>query len=160
MRARYIRSLPTAADSSSSLDFDGTIEDLRYGPDGRLAMLATAHAVKEVGATEAGAPVAGDLDANPPGAANRRSRAGALRLVSPPDLFVYEYDWRPDGEGFVGTASPGNGDDNWWTAKLYAFSEHGFERTGSLQPGEPARSSWQRRRSRATAVPSRSSPAS
>ena len=47
---------------------------------------------------------------------------GSLRWASPPDLFVYEYDWRPAGLGFVGTAAPGNGDDNWWSAKLYAFS--------------------------------------
>jgi dipeptidyl aminopeptidase/acylaminoacyl peptidase len=37
-------------------------------------------------------------------------------------LFVYEYAWRPGGKGFVGTAAPGDGDDNWWSAKLYAFS--------------------------------------
>jgi len=38
-------------------------------------------------------------------------------------LFVYEYDWRPDAKGFVGTAAPGDGDNNWWTAKLYAFED-------------------------------------
>jgi dipeptidyl aminopeptidase/acylaminoacyl peptidase len=45
-----------------------------------------------------------------------------LRWASPPDLFVYEYAWRPGGKGFVGTAAPGDGDANWWSAKLYAFS--------------------------------------
>ncbi|MEA3172884.1 MAG: hypothetical protein QOF42_295, partial [Gammaproteobacteria bacterium] len=39
------------------LEFNGTIEDLRYMPDGRIAMLAIKDAKKEVGATEAGAPV-------------------------------------------------------------------------------------------------------
>ncbi|HVN43564.1 MAG TPA: hypothetical protein VMT50_12335 [Steroidobacteraceae bacterium] len=34
----------------------------------------------------------------------------SLHWVSPPELFVYEYDWLPDGSGFVGTASPGDGD--------------------------------------------------
>ncbi|MGO9718748.1 MAG: prolyl oligopeptidase family serine peptidase [Steroidobacteraceae bacterium] len=122
--ARSIYSV--AADGSGLvklLDFGGTIQDLRYGPDGRLAMLATANALKEVGATEAGVPVAGDLDTKPPEQRIAILDAGALRWASPPDLFVYEYDWRPAGRGFVGTASPGNGDDNWWTAKLYAFSE-------------------------------------
>jgi len=33
------------------LDFNGTIDDLRYGPDGRLAMLATADAVNAARAT-------------------------------------------------------------------------------------------------------------
>jgi hypothetical protein len=36
-------------------------------------------------------------------------------------MFVYQYDWLPDGSGFVGTAAPGDGDNNWWVAKLYRF---------------------------------------
>jgi hypothetical protein len=40
---------------TKQLDFKGTIVELRYLPDGRLAMLATQDARKEVGATEAGA---------------------------------------------------------------------------------------------------------
>src|ERR1700722_15313289 len=104
------------------LDFTGTIEDLKYGSDGRLAMLATENANKEVGATEAGAPIAGDLGEATPEQRIGILDQGALHWASPADLFVYEYDWRPDGKGFVGTAAPGDGDDNWWSAKLYAFS--------------------------------------
>jgi dipeptidyl aminopeptidase/acylaminoacyl peptidase len=114
-----------AADGSGLiklLDFSGTILDLRYGPDGRLAMLATENANKEIGATEAGTPIAGDLDEATPEQRIAVLDKGTLHWASPPDLFVYEYDWRPDGKGFVGTAAPGNGDDNWWGAKLYAFS--------------------------------------
>jgi dipeptidyl aminopeptidase/acylaminoacyl peptidase len=104
------------------LSFAGTLGHLRYAPDGTLAMLAVEHAVKEVGATEAGAPVAGDLGAPPPEQRIALLEAGSLRWVSPADLWVYEFDWRPDGKGFVGTAAPGDGDDNWWVAKLYAFA--------------------------------------
>jgi dipeptidyl aminopeptidase/acylaminoacyl peptidase len=103
------------------IEFDGTIDTLRYGPQDRLALLATAGARKEVGATEAGAPIAGDLDAAPPEQRIAILENGTLHWVSPPELFVYEYDWMPHGDGFVGTASPGDGDNNWWTAKLYAF---------------------------------------
>ncbi len=115
-----------AADGSAMtrlLQFNGTIEALRYGPDGRLAMLATENAVKEVGATEAGVPISGDLDAAPPEQRIAILEGGTLHWASPPDLYVYEYDWRPARAGFVGTAAPGNGDDNWWTARMYAFSE-------------------------------------
>ena len=108
-----------------ALDFGGTIEHLRYLPDGRLAMLAIQNATKEVGATQAGAAIAGDLDAPPPEQRIAILENGALRWISPPDLFVYEYDWRAGGKGFVGTAAPGDGDNNWWTAKLYAFPESG-----------------------------------
>lgn len=106
---------------TKQLDFAGTIVDLRYLPDGRLAMLATQGARKEVGATEAGAPVAGDLSEATPEQRIAILDNAALRWASPPELFVYEYDWRPDGKGFIGTAAPGDGDDNWWSAKLYAF---------------------------------------
>jgi dipeptidyl aminopeptidase/acylaminoacyl peptidase len=42
-----------------------------------------------------------------------------VRLVSPADLNVYEFDWAPDGRSFAATAAPGPGDDNWWVARLY-----------------------------------------
>ncbi|HET9330456.1 MAG TPA: alpha/beta fold hydrolase, partial [Steroidobacteraceae bacterium] len=77
---------------------------------------------KEAGATEAGAAVAGDLDAAPAEQRIAIVAGDSLRWASPAELFVYEYDWRPGGEGFVGTAAPGDGDNNWWTAKLYAFA--------------------------------------
>lgn len=109
-------------DLTKQIDFEGTIVDLRYLPDGRLSMLATEGARKEVGATEAGAAVAGDLDAAPPEQRIAILEGGAIHWASPPELFVYEYDARPDGKGFVATAAPGDGDNNWWTAKLYAFS--------------------------------------
>jgi dipeptidyl aminopeptidase/acylaminoacyl peptidase len=122
----HARSVYTVAADGSGLtkllDFSGTIDALKYGPDGRLAMLATENANKEVGATEAGAPIAGDLDQATPEQRIAVLDQGALHFASPPDMFVYEYDWRPGGAGFVGTAAPGDGDDNWWSAKLYAFS--------------------------------------
>jgi dipeptidyl aminopeptidase/acylaminoacyl peptidase len=108
--------------------FSGTLSDLKYGPDGSLAVLAIENARKEVGATEAGAPIAGDLDAAPAEQRIGTLVDGSLRWASPADLFVYQYDWRPDGGGFVGTASPGDGDNHWWTAKLYAFTPPGEAR--------------------------------
>ena len=125
----HARSLYSVAADGSGLtkvvDFNGTLGALKYSPDGRLALLATADAVKETGATEAGAPIAGDLDQATPEQRIAILENGSLRFVSPPSLFVYEYDWRTAHAGFVGTASPGNGDDNWWTAKLLAFPENG-----------------------------------
>jgi dipeptidyl aminopeptidase/acylaminoacyl peptidase len=127
----HARSVYTVAADGGGLrklfDFGGTIQDMRYMPDGRLAMLATQNATKEVGATQAGAPIAGDLDAAPPEQRIAILDEGALRFISPPDLYVYEYDWRAGKRGFIGTAAPGNGDNNWWTAKLYAFSESGAD---------------------------------
>jgi dienelactone hydrolase len=107
---------------SKQLDFKGTLSNLKYAADGTLALLAVENARKEVGATEAGAAVAGDLDAPPVEQRIAIVAGGTIHWASPADLFVYEYDWRPGGKGFVGTAAPGDGDNNWWIAKLYAFA--------------------------------------
>jgi dipeptidyl aminopeptidase/acylaminoacyl peptidase len=103
------------------LAFNGTLTGLRYGPAGELAMLAVEDATKELGAVEAGAAIAGDLSGPAPEQRIGVLAGGHLRWASPTGLFVYEYDWRPDGRGFVGTAAAGDGDRNWWVAKLYAF---------------------------------------
>jgi dipeptidyl aminopeptidase/acylaminoacyl peptidase len=95
----------------------------RWSPDGRMiALLAVANATKATGAVEAGAAQVGEI-----GAKDDEQRialvpaaGGPLRFVSPADTFVYEYDWTPDGRGFVATAAKGNGDNNWWVAKLIA----------------------------------------
>ncbi len=95
----------------------------RWSPDGHaLALLAVVGAHKAIGAVEAGRAQVGEI-----GTADDEQRiaivdpaTGSLRFVSPDDSFVYEYDWTPDGRGFVATAAHGNGDNNWWVAKLVA----------------------------------------
>jgi Tol biopolymer transport system component len=47
--------------------------------------------------------------------------SGRIRMVSPPDLHVYDFDWSPDDRAFVATAAPGPGDNNWWIAQLHTF---------------------------------------
>ena len=48
-----------------------------------------------------------------------------LTQVSPADMYVYEYDWTPDGQGWVATAAHGSGDANWYVAKLYRIPQSG-----------------------------------
>jgi hypothetical protein len=50
--------------------------------------------------------------------------------ISPADLYVYEYDWTPDGKAFAAIAAHGSGDDNWWLARLYTVAAD----SGALQP--------------------------
>ncbi len=99
----------------------GVAQTPRWSPDGRsLALLAVAGATKATGAVEAGAPQVGEIgsDTDEQRIAVVAATGGALRMVSPADTFVYEYDWLPSGSGFVATAAKGNGDNNWWVAKL------------------------------------------
>ncbi len=46
------------------------------------------------------------------------AQGGAIQVLGPSDLNVYEYDWAPDGRQFAVTAAHGSGDDNWWIAEL------------------------------------------
>jgi dipeptidyl aminopeptidase/acylaminoacyl peptidase len=99
----------------------GVANTARWSADGRqVAVLATVGAKKLTGAVEAGAAQVGEI-----GVEDDEQRigivpaqGGALQLVSPADTFVYEYDWTPDGKGFVVTSAKGNGDNNWWVATL------------------------------------------
>jgi dipeptidyl aminopeptidase/acylaminoacyl peptidase len=105
----------------------GVAGTVRWSPDGRqVAFLATVGAKKLTGAVEAGARQVGEIGlaqeedeqriAVVPAAGG--AGPGEYRLVSPNDTFIYEYDWTPDGKGFVVTSAKGNGDNNWWIATL------------------------------------------
>jgi dipeptidyl aminopeptidase/acylaminoacyl peptidase len=113
------------------LTIKGVANTARWSPDGqRLALLATLNARKQVGAVEAGAPQVGEIgevdDAQRIGTVP--AAGGALKLLSPADSYIYEYDWTPDGQGFVATGAKGNGDNNWWVAKLLHIDAAGNER--------------------------------
>jgi dipeptidyl aminopeptidase/acylaminoacyl peptidase len=100
---------------------DGNANSARWSPDGKaLALLATVGARKETGATAAGARLVGEIGSNDDAQriATVPAAGGAVKLLSPGDTFIYEYDWAPDGKGFIATGAKGNGDNNWWVAKL------------------------------------------
>ena len=101
----------------------GVAGTVRWSPDGRqVAFLATVGAKKLTGAVEAGARQVGEIglaqEEDEQRIAIVAASGGNYRLVSPGDTFIYEYDWTPDGKGFVVTSAQGNGDNNWWIATL------------------------------------------
>jgi len=100
---------------------DGVANTLRWSPDGkRIALLATAGAHKKTGAVEAGAALVGEIgvDEDEQRIATVAASGGEIAYVSPADTYIYEFDWTPDGKGFVATGAKGNGDNNWWIATL------------------------------------------
>jgi dipeptidyl aminopeptidase/acylaminoacyl peptidase len=115
--ARATRSIATVA---------GIAQTPRVSPDGsRVALLVTLGAAKEAGATQAGVRMVGEI-----GEKNDEQRlavfdlareAQAVTPLSPAGRYIYEYDWTPDGRGFVATTALGNGDNNWWVATLDAI---------------------------------------
>jgi dipeptidyl aminopeptidase/acylaminoacyl peptidase len=115
------------------LAFNGLLDTPRWSPDGEtLAVLATDRPRKMTGATQAGAALVGEI-----GSATDEQRiaimpvpkpgeaGGPLKFLSPADTFIYEYDWAPDGKAFVATEAKGDGDNNWWVARLAAVGVDG-----------------------------------
>ncbi len=102
----------------------GELNTVRWSPDGRsVAMLYTENATREAGPLAAVAAPTGVIDEQ---VLEQRLTvvdvgSGAVRQVSPPDLYVYEYDWSPDSTTFVATAAHGPGDNNWYVAQLLTF---------------------------------------
>jgi dipeptidyl aminopeptidase/acylaminoacyl peptidase len=121
------------------VELKGLIETPRWSPDGHsIAVLATVGAHKEIGAVQAGAREIGEIGESDDfqriatvdvtGGAAGGAAGRELKFVSPDRTFVYEYDWTPDGRGFVATAAQGNGDNNWLVAKLQAYGLDGSTR--------------------------------
>jgi len=57
-----------------------------------------------------------------------------LQQISPPDMYVYEYDWSPDSKTFALLAARGAGDANWYVAQLYTMSANGGPLTSIHKP--------------------------
>src|SRR5262249_23611830 len=111
----------------------GTLDTPRWAPDGQtLAVLAVENAHKLIGATQAAARQVGEIGTSMTTDEQRIATVartgGELKMISPDDRWVYEYDWTPDGHGFVAPAAKGDGDNNWWTAKLQSFTINRSER--------------------------------
>jgi dipeptidyl aminopeptidase/acylaminoacyl peptidase len=102
----------------------GYLADPHWSPDGRaIAVLWIEGVTRIPGPTEATVPdsgvVGGDIHEQRLALVNTAN--GELHAVSPAGMYVYEYDWAPDGKEIAYLAAPGAGDDNWYLAELYAI---------------------------------------
>jgi dipeptidyl aminopeptidase/acylaminoacyl peptidase len=103
-------------------DLKGYAQAPRFSPDGsRLALLFIEGMPRVAGPLQPMTPLAGVI-----GQEIFEQRIAAIDLntdhltqVTPADFYVHEYDWTPDGQGWVVTAAPGSGDANWYVARLY-----------------------------------------
>jgi len=100
----------------------GALDAPGWSPDGKtLAVLFIENAPRVPGPMEPMTPPAGEIGRQ---VFEQRLTTvdvatGSVRQLSPPDLYVYEYDWSPASDRFVITAAHGAGDGNWYIAELY-----------------------------------------
>jgi dipeptidyl aminopeptidase/acylaminoacyl peptidase len=105
-------------------EFKGYVEQPHWSPDGKsIAVLGIEGSNRVPGPTEATSPDAGVVASE---VAEKRLSivnvgTGTARAISPADRYVYEFDWSPDGKELAYLAAPGDGDDNWYIAQLYAI---------------------------------------
>src|SRR6185437_15450477 len=99
-----------------------------WSPDGKtIAFLFTENAPRAAGPLMPMTPETGVIESKvyEQRLATVEADSGKMRQVSPADMYVYEYDWRPDSKEFAVTAAHGAGDDNWYIARLYTLGMDG-----------------------------------
>lgn len=102
----------------------GDLSNPAWSPDGKsIAFLFIENAPRAAGPLAAEAPDEGVVGAKiyEQRLAIADLASGRVRQITPADMYVYEYDWSPDGKKLVATAAHGNGDDNWYVAQIYIF---------------------------------------
>ncbi|HEY6351507.1 MAG TPA: prolyl oligopeptidase family serine peptidase, partial [Candidatus Angelobacter sp.] len=116
----------------------GFLDAPGWSSDGKtLAVLFTENAARASGPLVAETPQTGvikDAVTEQRLALVDADHGGNLRQISPASMYVYEYDWSPDGRRFVVTAAPGNGDDNWYIAQIYTLDAAGGEMKSIYKP--------------------------
>jgi dipeptidyl aminopeptidase/acylaminoacyl peptidase len=111
----------------------GFLADPAWSPDARtLAFLFTENAPRAAGPLMPMVPETGVIDQK---VYEQRLTlvdvgSGKVRQLSPSDMYVYQYDWSPDGKSFAAIAAHGAGDSNWYIAELYTLSAE----NGELKP--------------------------
>jgi len=123
----YVSDL-TDAPAKKLTSITGFLDLPGWSPDGKtIAVLLTENATRAAGPLVAETPQAGVIKeaVTEQRLALVDAASGELRQISPPDMYVYEYDWSPDGKRFAVIAAPGNGDNNWYIAQLYILDGAG-----------------------------------
>jgi len=115
----------------------GYLDDPRWSADGKdLAVLFTEGASAGSDPLEASPPRVGEFEEH---VAEQRIAVVTVstkevKIISPPDMYMYEYDWAPDGNAFVATSASGSGENDWWIAQLYTIPITGGKMTSIYKP--------------------------
>ena len=115
----------------------GYLASPSWSPDGKtLALLFTENAPRTAGPLEPMTPHSGLIEQQvyEQRLTTVELASGQVRQLSPPDLYIHEYDWSPDGKSLVATAAHGAGDANWFIAGLCTIAVPSGETKFIYQP--------------------------
>jgi dipeptidyl aminopeptidase/acylaminoacyl peptidase len=130
----------TAADGSTPVkhaELKGYVQTPRFSPDGSsLAVLFMEGMPRVAGPLQPMTPLSGVVDQKiyEQRIATLDLGTDHLQQVTPADVYVYEYDWTPDGQSWAAIAAHGSGDANWWIAHLYLVNASTGEMREIYQP--------------------------
>ncbi|MGA8036707.1 MAG: S9 family peptidase [Candidatus Acidiferrales bacterium] len=113
-----------ATNATKRVELKGYAEAPRFSPDGKtLSILYIENMPRVAGPLEPMTPLSGEIGEKvyEQRIATIDLATNKLKQVTPPDVYAYEYEWTPDGKGWVATAAHGSGDANWYVAHLYAI---------------------------------------
>jgi dipeptidyl aminopeptidase/acylaminoacyl peptidase len=137
LRQLYVADKHGLGHTNKLTDVTGFLSYPLWSPDSkRIAVLLIPDAPRVPGPTEALVPDTGVVDSAIylQRIAIVDAASGKLNIVSPEGMYVYEFDWSPDGKQLVYTAAPGPGDDNWFIAQLYTLDLTTGKANSILQP--------------------------
>ena len=108
-------------------NFDGYVSHLQWSPDGNsLSVLYVEKASRNPNPMAALNRNVGLIDSSINTNVQRIAvldiQKKHTQIVTPEQLYIFEYDWSPDSQSFCYTAAQPPGDDNWYIAKLYKQS--------------------------------------
>ena len=109
-------------------DFHGFAQTPRFSPDGtQIGILYIEDMPRIAGPLQPMTPLAGGVgeEIYEQRITTVNVQTKALNQITPADVYVYEYDWAPDGKSWAATAAHGSGDNNWWIARLYRIDVDG-----------------------------------
>ena len=122
-----------AADGSSATkraELKGYADAPSFSPDSsRLAVLFTESMPRVAGPLGPMTPLAGVVGEKiyEQRLATIDLGTNALKQITPTDVYVYEYEWTPDGHSWVAVAAHGSGDAQWYVARLYRIDSRSGE---------------------------------
>jgi len=129
----------TGGEARRLTDLKGSLDSPSWSPDGKtLALLFAENAPRLPGPLEPMTLPSGVIGGKiyEQRLTTADVATGRVRQISPADLYVYEYDWSPDGKKFVLTAAHGAGDGNWFVAEIYTLQADSGEMKSLYKPAQ------------------------